>query len=100
MQILNEGEYNYVQQCILKGRSNTCESHVITYRKHRVCSPLTRLNCRLKSRRDHRNRRQGLLSPQQLAGKCRTLRQEHFNFVYTVHVLTVKTIRGRSLFHL
>ena len=77
MRIVNEGEYNYVQRCNLKGRARTCESHVVTNRKHRVRSPPTRLNRRLKFRRDRRHRHQGLLTPQQLASKCKTLRQEH-----------------------
>ena len=73
-----------------------------------VRSPPTLPNGSLKLRRDRRNRHQALLSRQQFARKCTTLRQVHFDFSffflfsYTTHALTAKSIRGRSLpvFHL
>ena len=65
-----------------------------------VRSPPTRLNRRLMLRRDRPHRHQGLLIPQQLAWKCRMLRQENvdFAYIYTAHALTAKTLRGRSFF--
>ena len=78
----------------------THEAHVVTFRIHQVCSPPTHVNHRQKLRRDHRHGRQGLLTPPQLARKCRKLHQEYLDLAYIAHAVTAKTIRGRSLFHL
>ena len=82
--ILNEGEYNYVQQCNLKGHAHTCELHVFSevspFLQQSVRSSPTRLHRRLKLRKDRRHHRHGLLTSQQLAGKCTTLRQQQFHF--------------------
>ena len=80
--------------------AHTREPHFVTYKKQQVRSPSNCLYRRLKLRKDHHHHRQGLLTLQQLAMKCGTMCQEHFDFAYTAHALTVKTIRGRLLFHL
>ena len=59
MRILNEGKYNYVEQCNLKGLAHTRESHIIT-------SSVTH----------------GLLTPQQLAGNRETLHQQQSDCAY------------------
>ena len=100
MQILNEGEYNYVEQSNL----NALPTHVNhislrTCSKQRVCSSPTCSYCHLKLRNERHHHRQRLLTPQRLAGNCRLLRQQQSDFAYTAHALTAKTIQGRLLFH-
>ena len=82
----------YSQQCNFEGFAYTHQSHVATYKIHQVRSPPTCLNHRLKLRRDHRRRCQGLLTPQRIARKCRKLHQEYLDFLFTVHALTVRTV--------